>query len=286
MLTYLGRSVIWTLQITGPQGCTACAVRQLDMLHWKDEKPTNRPNCSTASTLPSPDCISCRRTDRELVPVTVLSSRRPEAMSSTLSCAVGELHKMVNYFVNDHFWWVISSALYLMWKPSFNDACGVCNNIECVKINTDLITHLAGVKPVLQITWRSVFCVCKQVMTKTLWVLCALTNSQFQTYCGATHYQKAVLAVANTLRWAINPLSCLNWLWPILYRQSFGIVTYLWTLRMKDYVLNIALAWTVLNNFVQSKPTPFSPIHLPICLSNWVFLRILCKTLFYRKHIG
>ena len=118
-------------------------------------------------------------------------------------------------------------------------------------------------------------------MTKTLWVLCALTNSQFQTYYGTTHYQKAVLAVANTLRWAINSLSCLNWLWPILYRQSFAIVTYLWTLRMKDYVLNIALAWTVLNNFVQSKPTPFSPIHSPICLSNWVFLRILCKTLFY-----
>ena len=55
--------------------------------------------------------------------------------SNVNSSAVGELHKMVNYFVNDHFWWVISPVLYLMWKPSFNDACKVCNDIECVKIN-------------------------------------------------------------------------------------------------------------------------------------------------------
>ena len=80
------------------------ALRQLDMLDRKDEKTTNRLDCSTASMLPSSDYTSCCRTDRDPVPVTVLSSRRSEAMSSTKSCAVGELHKMVNYFGDNHFW--------------------------------------------------------------------------------------------------------------------------------------------------------------------------------------
>ena len=118
---------------TQAQGCTACAMRQLDMLDWKDEKTTKRLDCSTTSMLPSSDYTSCRRTDRESVPVPVLSSRRPEAMSITYSCAVGVWRKMVNYFVTDNFWQVISSILYLMWKPSVNGACLVCNNMEFLK---------------------------------------------------------------------------------------------------------------------------------------------------------
>ena len=37
------------------QGCTACIVRQLDMLDRNDEKTANRLDCSTASMLPSFD---------------------------------------------------------------------------------------------------------------------------------------------------------------------------------------------------------------------------------------
>ena len=99
---------------TQAQGCTACSMRQLDMLDWKDEKMTKRRDCSTTSMLPPSDYTSCRRTNREPVPVPVLSSRRPEAMSITYSCAVGQLHKVVNYFVTDNFLQVISSVLYLM----------------------------------------------------------------------------------------------------------------------------------------------------------------------------
>ena len=40
-------------------------------------------DCSTASVLPSSDYTLYSRTDRESVPAAVLSSRRPEAMSST-----------------------------------------------------------------------------------------------------------------------------------------------------------------------------------------------------------
>ena len=93
-----------------------CTVRQLDILDWKDEKTTIWLDCSTASMLPSSDYTSCRRTDREPVPVAVLSSRRPEATPSTRSRAVGELHKMANYFVNTHFRLVLLSVFYLLWK--------------------------------------------------------------------------------------------------------------------------------------------------------------------------
>ena len=54
-----------------PQNSTACADRQLNMLDRKDEKTTNRLDCSTASMLHSSDHISCRITDREPVPVAV-----------------------------------------------------------------------------------------------------------------------------------------------------------------------------------------------------------------------
>ena len=60
----------------------ALRARQLDMLDQKDEKTTNRLECSAASMLPSSYYTSCSRTDRDPVPVAVLSSRRSEAMSS------------------------------------------------------------------------------------------------------------------------------------------------------------------------------------------------------------
>ena len=49
-------------------------------------------------------------------------NRQPEALSSTYNCVVGKLHKMVDYFVNNHFWYVILSVLHSLSKTSFNGA--------------------------------------------------------------------------------------------------------------------------------------------------------------------
>ena len=84
MASYTENVSIWWRHHEGSiSSMTACILRQLDMLDRKDEKTTNRLDCSTASMLPSSDYTSCSRTDRDPVPVGVLSSRRAEAMSST-----------------------------------------------------------------------------------------------------------------------------------------------------------------------------------------------------------
>ena len=137
-----------------PRGFTACTVRQHDMLDRKDKKTTNGIDCPTASFVRH---TSCRRGDREPVPVAVWSSRPSEAMSSTQSCAVGELHNMVNHFVNYHFRKVKLSVLYLLWKRSFNGAPWVRNNMKCVKINQWFVVPLA--EPVILLTETAQPCV-------------------------------------------------------------------------------------------------------------------------------